>query len=315
MSRMDKAFAVGLTAYLAVLVLCASGAIIRFARESVIPRRAGGKVAEANWLASEGHYETALQFYDDTLAFDPDNLGALQGRARVCSEMGDFEQAVAALEKAAQAHPEDAATQVQLGSAYMALQAWEPALAAFRAALAAAPNRLVPPYRKIAEIYVCMGQFDEAVAALREGIARAPQDLETHLTNLLQARRAGLQGEERAAIERMLRPEAIARLAKEYDAERVLAGVRQEQVSRLYFDLGTLLTSRAGCSQEALEAFDAAIALDPRYGEAYHNRGLAAWMAGRIDQARADLERAADLGCRVKPELWAAVHAPQGESR
>ncbi|MDX3415440.1 tetratricopeptide repeat protein [Streptomyces sp. enrichment culture] len=47
--------------------------------------------------------------------------------------------------------------------------------------------------------------------------------------------------------------------------------------------------------QEALDAYDRALALDPGYASAYASRGVAHHRLGHLDQALADLDRALEL--------------------
>ena len=55
------------------------------------------------------------------------------------------------------------------------------------------------------------------------------------------------------------------------------------------------LQAAAGAEDSALEDFDAAVQLDPKRWQAWHNRGVSHAMQGRFDEAMSDLDRTVEL--------------------
>jgi tetratricopeptide (TPR) repeat protein len=51
--------------------------------------------------------------------------------------------------------------------------------------------------------------------------------------------------------------------------------------------------------QQAIEDFNQAIRLDPKYAEAYYGRGVACYYKGEYDKAWEDFHKAQSLGCQV----------------
>ena len=75
-----------------------------------------------------------------------------------------------------------------------------------------------------------------------------------------------------------------------------------------WFEKGRQL-ARDGRHQEAIEAFDQAVAKEPAYAEAYFVRGSCYYSLGSYHQAADDIDAAATLGCR-DAQFW-SKHATQ----
>lgn len=78
------------------------------------------------------------------------------------------------------------------------------------------------------------------------------------------------------------------------------------RLTRQYHDGCKLLHD--GKLSEALIAFDALIANDKRWAEAYFQRGVCYTLLGRYRQAARDLDAAALLGCRLA-QVWSRLDA------
>jgi Flp pilus assembly protein TadD len=59
--------------------------------------------------------------------------------------------------------------------------------------------------------------------------------------------------------------------------------------------------------EEALEAWETCVREDPSFSLVYNNLAVAYWKAGRLDEARAALTKAEELGVQVNPEFKAAL--------
>jgi tetratricopeptide (TPR) repeat protein len=121
----------------------------------------------------------------------------------------------------------------------------------------------------------------------------------------------GLIDRGRAALARGNWAEAVGSLTEAADRFPRYADVRHW--------LGLAL-HHAGRSEEALEQLGAAIALNPAFAEAHLNRGLVLNDLGRLDEARAHFERAAESERgragglpRAARHRLAALHAELGD--
>ena len=65
---------------------------------------------------------------------------------------------------------------------------------------------------------------------------------------------------------------------------------------------------RLGRRAEAEQAFLAAVATDPKTGEAHNNLAVLYLETGRFDQAKASLRAAEKAGIKVHPELKAQIN-------
>lgn len=86
-----------------------------------------------------------------------------------------------------------------------------------------------------------------------------------------------------------------------------------EVPASVHFFVGNALMnlSRDG---EALAAWEICVREDPSFALVYNNLAVAYWKAGRLDDARAALAKAEELGVRVNPEFKAAL-ATAGSDR
>jgi tetratricopeptide (TPR) repeat protein len=66
---------------------------------------------------------------------------------------------------------------------------------------------------------------------------------------------------------------------------------------------------RSGKLADAEQAYKAAIAADPKTGEAHNNLAVVYFETGRYDQAKASLRAAEKAGVKVHPELKAQINA------
>ena len=71
---------------------------------------------------------------------------------------------------------------------------------------------------------------------------------------------------------------------------------------------------RSGQLPDAEQAYLAAVAADPKTGEAHNNLAVVYYQSGRFAQAKASLRAAEKAGVKVHPELKAEINAKGGEN-
>lgn len=74
----------------------------------------------------------------------------------------------------------------------------------------------------------------------------------------------------------------------------------------IYFFVGNALMNLSR-DEEALEAWETCVREDPSFSLVYNNLAVAYWKAGRLDEARAALTKAEELGVQINPEFKAAL--------
>ncbi|MDH3672282.1 MAG: tetratricopeptide repeat protein [Gammaproteobacteria bacterium] len=89
----------------------------------------------ANKLFNDGHYERALQAYDEALQNQPDDIHALRGRARSLMQLGRSEDALSAFNQAIRWQPEFAGTYANRGILYDRMGRYQKAIADYERAV------------------------------------------------------------------------------------------------------------------------------------------------------------------------------------
>ena len=284
MKKIDRYYTLVVVALLAVVGYRSLPAIAEWSHEEQVIVRPEEIVNDGEWYVVSGDYDTAQRLYEKALRANPENLNALRAMGRLYHAKGEYDTAEEYLKRVLEVKPHDRGVWAHLGLTYMEAERYEDAIAAFRKALEAAPNVLVPPYRLIAQAYVKLGDEDAALAALEEGISKRP-DFETHFRDLLTTKRYELEGEGedhgvRDELTGLLARESLAPELGAFDGDLVIETIEREQIARLHFEAGSILSRRAGCARQAIEHYNQAIAMDSRYGEAYNNRALMHYKVG-----------------------------------
>lgn len=235
------------------------------------------ELARAHLLLGEVHLRagrlTEAELAWERAAGDEQNALALTNRGRLCTRRGQLDDAVRWHEAALKSDPACHAAWNNLGVARQATGDVAAAAAAFRRALALAPDFL--PAR---ENLLLLGRRGETIPLLA-----APRAASIRRTYEQRLRRGGGGDDEvRAAYARFLletgRPEEALDLARE--------GVRARRTVRNLESLATVLR-RTGRTSQALTAMDEALALDLAQGGP---------QAVRLQRKRERLEREEDAG-------------------
>lgn len=226
-----------------------------------------------------GQLDAATALYAQVLAQEPDNFDALHLSGAAALQRGDAANAVTWIEKAlAQSQP--AGTQAEqrkrLGDAYnnlgvslQQLRRFDESLVAFRNALQhrAGDADLEANTGMLAKE---LGEYEVAESHLRRAIAIKPQHV-------------------RALVGMALVEQITSRLdAAEITINRALQVAPNEPAALTL--RGNLLVAR-GDTESALRSFDAAIAHQADFADAYYNRALLYLALGRLGEAWPDLDR------------------------
>lgn len=242
-------------------------------RHAALDLRSAARLAQlAEAQVGVGNSRHAAEISRLALELDQDHPGALRVHVGALLRQGQVEEALDAARRAAQARPDDAALQAQLGRALAALERFDEAMAAYARActLEAEPRALA----EWAELHLQRGDAAAAESLLRKALPAAPGDAGLHVA----------LGE---ACQRQQRPdeaEAHYRRALELDARHLFAQVRLSDVLR---DSARLDEAEAA-ARRALELDDEAVASHFVLGMAHKARG-------RMDAAMRSFRRALEL--------------------
>lgn len=225
------------------------------------------------WQPAEEHYRKALeiepQFYEATL-----NLGLLLARQQ------HYQEAFTFLEKAKNLRPQAYEPYYHLGQVCEALQRWQCAEDAFKTALKLRPHDPVLHFR-LGEVYISESKLNDGLSTLEEALKLDP-DLQAHVLRLAQQWDEKGDSKVAVALYRLVKhdPGARRRLAEilletlqPAEAINELKVLTRESPSAELYQLLALAFLKAEQSEDALQALDAAIRLDPSNANLYLIRG------------------------------------------
>ncbi|VFM96019.1 MAG: Tetratricopeptide repeat-containing protein [Candidatus Kentron sp. G] len=129
-------------------------------------------------LLLNNQLEQALQAYRETAAFGnyEDNVVAKTGRAEVLKAMGHFDEALNAYQDVMAGHPENVVAKTGRAEVLKAMGRLDEALNAYEDAMAGHPENVVAKTGR-AEVFKAMGRLDEALNAYEDVIAGRPEDV------------------------------------------------------------------------------------------------------------------------------------------
>jgi tetratricopeptide (TPR) repeat protein len=270
---------VGLVALVVSRLPGRSGAIVRHGLVLALPL--AGLIA-----LSAGRLDTfrdAERYHRQWVATSPDSAPAHLGLAvaltRQAGEGAEAQgtEALAAIRRAAELAPEDAAVQGSLGD-FLFSQGQRPeAATAYRRGLELAPEDGALALR-LGEVLLADGQPGEAAEAFRQAVGLRPGEATPRLRLATALARAGKADEAVAQFEEVL-------------AEKPDDAVRQAQ---LRVDYGNLLAD-VGRTEEALAAYRRALELDPQLAKAHYNLGLTQLSLGQGEEAKGSFREAIAL--------------------
>lgn len=220
-------------------------------------------------LERMGRHREALAELDRAIQIDPKNAKAYQNRGAAYNSLGRYEDAVADLDRAIDLDPKNAGARTNCGLAYFMLGEYERSLEDLGEAVKLAPRNAIVHFNR-GNVYAKLGLREQALADYRAVEEADPK--------LLAAYGGAHQVFAEMSRDRMAHRVPTPRAAPASEAEARLAEGRSAQA--------------AGDWPRALEAFDRAVAADPRRAESYIARGwtrLCADVDGAETDARAYL--------------------------
>lgn len=217
------------------------------------------------------------------------------------------QDALAALQMAAERSPGDAAAQSKLGLAQANLGRLDDAAASFRRALTIAPAS-AEAHSNLGVILSKLGRLDDAVASYRRALALKPDSAETYfnqgnaLNDLMRLDEAVASYRQALALKPHF-AQAHNNLGKSLKAlgrlDDAVASYRQalaisQNFSLAHSNLGNALKD-LGQLHSAVASYRRALEIQPGYAEAHSNLGNALKDLGQLDGAVASYRRALEI--------------------
>ena len=283
----------------------------------------------AGTLQDMGRFAEAAASYEKLLDLEPKNVEAMGNLGVTLHQAERLHEAVDCFRRALALAPDFAELHYSLGNALKLLGRLDEAVAAYRQAISL--NAAFPQaYNGLASALEMMGRTENAVAALTEALAIEPNSLlaETH----------GMLGGVLIKLGRI--DEAISALRTSVgldptyrDAHEALKKIywdreQRDSMDQSYFDACAAHPGLATCHynlgaalivsdkpEEALNALETAVRLDPSSGDAHNHLGRVYRELGRLDDAVAEHKSAvgSDGGNAIYYEEFARTLAVSGD--
>lgn len=223
----------------------------------------------AETYLEKGDADTAVEYFRQAIELNPKNQNAKLGLSEALSEQGDqladAHSLVAALpvyQEALKFDDKNASAYAGLGSVYDEQEKTDLALTNYEKALELNP-KLTELYASTGILYYEKGEVAKADEYLTKALANSPQDSETQYFLGLVRYKQNRNDEALAALKQSIQlketPEAHYYLGEVYD--------------------------RLDRDKEALAEYNKAVALNPRYREAWFDLGAANYNRGRYEEA------------------------------
>lgn len=161
----DKSLGVGVKIGIGVAIVAFA---LVFAFGDVIPSGSGEKPVEQKELTAEekANFQAQLQLFEETLKSSPEDLEALEGAAVVHTELGEYRDASALLERLTQKSTKNPEAFRLLGDVQYALKDYDGSAAAYRNAIMVSSKSLLEILRGLTNALLAGEKPNEAVQEL-----------------------------------------------------------------------------------------------------------------------------------------------------
>lgn len=265
-------------------------ALVAYERAAALEPTLAARLGQCAMLNKTGQYSAALTACEAALTAKDSELGIEQAKvlsqqAQAFAGLGQYPQALAAIDRALGLAPDYAEAWNNRGAVLTYLERWQEAVTALQQAAELDPG-YASPWANLGRVQRMLGQYTAAIAAYDEALERSPEDAE------LWANRSAVQwhlAQHEAALT---------------SADRAISLNERSYLG--WYNRATALVSLERY-REAGRAYQQAIRLEPDSADAWTGMGIALLRLQRYDEARGVLARALMLN----PQQIAAQRAWQ----
>ena len=251
-----------------------------------------------------GNTDTAIDFYQRSLQYEPNEPGVYFNLGLIYARRSDWDAAIEHYRRAVHLVPHMAQGHNNLALAYKEIGRLAEALAHFRRAIEVKPDYAIA-HKNIGSMLGVRGEMDTAAHHLVTAARLQPDDKDAHFAAGTALRAIGQWQE---AVQSYRQAVAIdpgfavahlnlgVSLEMVRDADAALAAYEaaleaQADFAGAAFNIGRLLEDK-GRVDEAITRYERAVELNPNFVEALSNLGLAYQHKGQVDAALACYRRA-----------------------
>jgi len=240
------------------------------------------RVAFGRVQYEQGDPDNARNTFETVLNTSPSNGDALKGKAEVSELLGDYEEAIHCYQRAAQSMPRDVEAWKSLGILLSKLKKFSQADKCWNAILRLNARDAEAWYNK-GYAKMLIQKYDDAEKCLKKAIQFRSDMKEAHNDLVMVLRK---KGDNKAALK------VCEHALKKHDND-----------DTLYRNKGNILYALDE-PEKALEAFEAAIDLNPYVVDTWVNKGTVLWKAMK---QREEALAAFDKALEINPNFMAAV--------
>jgi superkiller protein 3 len=276
--------------------------------------------------SQQQQYTEAIHAYKKAISLDPNSASPHYNLGRVYSKQGQFDLAIDAYKRATSLDPHFVDAYNALGQILARKRKFDEAIAAYKKVLTLSlnPSRslssstvkdssavLASAHYGLGQVYASQKQYDAASAAFQQAIENAPHYSDAHysLANAYARQGRNEDAAKEMAIFRKLRGNEPLMVKAEQWAKR------HPNDPEAFNNLGATYTI-LGRFDQAIEAYQKALLLNPQLSTTYYNLGMAYSKIDRFEQAVESYQSA----IRLNPALAIAynnlawLYAKRGEN-
>jgi tetratricopeptide (TPR) repeat protein len=254
-----------------------------------------------------GDFEKAMNDANRSISLDPDFAGYYYTKGEIFFAEYKADSAKAQYEKALSLKPDYWDAELKIGKMYMYLKNWEIAIKHINNALKIEPS-IPEAYFMKGEIYEELGDSSKAASSFQTATEQNPDYYEAYIRlGLLYAGARNMLALDYYNTALTLRPESVEALYNKaifcqnnglYDQalatyDKILAIKNEFEI--VHHNKGYIFLVYLNQPETAIDHFNAALQINPKYVSAYHNRGLAHEELKAYSKAREDYQKALSI--------------------
>jgi tetratricopeptide (TPR) repeat protein len=260
-----------------------------------------------NALKDKGRLDEAISHQQQALRLDPKLAAAHTNLGLALAMKGQLEEAIHHYEQALRIDSENAVAHTNLGAVLADKGRTDEAIGHYEQALRIDPKH-APAHTNLGAVLADKGRTDEAIGHYEQALRIDPKSAAAHTNLGLALATKGRQEEAIRHYEQALRidPKLAATQYNLGNPPHLQSANYRIVLAATHYNLGNALQVQ-GRLDEAIEHYEQALRIDPKYALAHYNFGIALAMKGQLEEAIRHYEQA----LRIDPK-YAPAHTNLG---